>query len=98
MKQDAGFITRRRGTRLERAILRRAFAVGATVVMNDLTHTLRHGEITVFRPDLWPHGESPFLLIEAKTGVEEIKGRTARQKAAMNQMSQYLSDETVATR
>jgi hypothetical protein len=61
LKQGAGFVTGKRGTRFERKILRRAFALGATVVMNDLTHTLRHRDITVFRPDLWPEGGSPFF-------------------------------------
>jgi hypothetical protein len=94
MKEDAGFITGKRGTRLERTILRRAFAIGATVVMNDLTHTLRYGDITVFRPDLWPEGESPFLLIEAKTGRGGNKGRAARQKCGMKQIVEYLSSDT----
>ena len=94
MKEDAGFITGKRGTRLERAILRGAFAVGATVVMNDLTHTLRYGDLTLFRPDLWPEGESPFLLIEAKTGRGGNKGRAARQKVAMEQIAEYLSNDT----
>jgi hypothetical protein len=44
MKEESGFITGKRGTRLERKILRKAFEIGATVVMNDLTHTLRHGD------------------------------------------------------
>jgi hypothetical protein len=43
MKEDPGFMTGKRGARFERAILRRCFALGATAVMNDLTHTLRHG-------------------------------------------------------
>lgn len=83
MKEDPGFITSKRGTRLERMILRRSFALGATVVMNDLTHTLRHGDITVFRPDLWPKGESPFLLIEAKSGHGGNIHRAKRQEAAI---------------
>jgi hypothetical protein len=80
LKESAGFITGKRGTRLERKILRRAFAAGATVVMNDLTHTLRHGDITVFRPDLWPEGGSPFFLIEAKSGRGGNKARAKRRQ------------------
>jgi len=94
MKEDAGFITGKRGTCLERAILRGAFAVGATVVMNDLTHTLRYGDITLFRPDLWPEGESPYLLIEVKMGSGGNQGRAARQKVAMKQIAEYLSNDT----
>lgn len=93
LKEGAGFITGKRGTRFERGILRRAFALGATVVMNDLTRTLRHGDITVFRPDLWPEGESPFLLIEAKSGRGGNKARAKRQETAMKEISEYLSTD-----
>jgi hypothetical protein len=77
---DPGFITGKRGTRLERAILRAAFGWGATVVMNDLTNNLRHGDITTFRPDLWPDGNSPIMLIEAKSGRGGNKKRAERQQ------------------
>lgn len=90
MKEEPGFVTGKQGTRLERKILRKAFEIGATVVMNDLTHTLRHGDITVFRPDLWPEGGSPFLLIEAKSGRGKSHARTARQMAAIEQVFDYL--------
>jgi hypothetical protein len=93
MKEESGFITGKRGTRLERKILRKAFEIGATVVMNDLTHTLRHGDITAFRPDLWPDGGSPFLLIEAKSGGAGGHRRTARQLGAVKQVFDYLSTD-----
>ena len=78
--QDAGFITGKRGTRLERAALRMAFEWGATVVMNDLTNNLLHGDLTIFRPDLWPAGGSPFMLIEAKSGRGGNRQRAERQR------------------
>jgi hypothetical protein len=93
LKQGAGFVTGKRGTRFERKILRRAFALGATVVMNDLTHTLRQGDITVFRPDLWPEGGSPFFLIEAKSGRGGNKARAKRQETAMKEIHEYLSTD-----
>jgi hypothetical protein len=93
MKQDSGFISGKHGTRLERKILRKAFEAGATVVMNDLTHTLRHGDITVFRSDLWPDGGSPFLFLEVKSGGGGNRARMARQKAAINRVSSYLSTD-----
>jgi hypothetical protein len=93
MKEESGHITGKQGTRLERKILRKAFEIGATVVMNDLTHTLRHGDITVFRPDLWPDGGSPFLLIEAKSGRGGDGSRTARQMAAVTRVFNYLSTD-----
>jgi hypothetical protein len=93
LKEDAGFITGKRGSRLERSLLRRAFAIGATVVMNDLTHTLRHGDITVFRPDLWPKGGSPFRLLEAKTGRGGNRARAERQKAAAKEIIKYITQD-----
>ena len=96
MKEGPGFITGKRGTRFERAILRRSYALGATVVMNDLTHTLRHGDITVFRPDLWPGGGSPFLLVEAKSGRGGSRDRAKRQQTAIEEIGKYLSTDNRA--
>jgi|GEM_PF-1527373 len=89
-KEDSGFLTGKRGARLERKIFRKAFEIGATVVLNDLTHTLRHGDIAIFRPDLWPDGGSPCLLIEVKSGRGGDSARTTRQMAAAKQMFDYL--------
>lgn len=93
MKESAGFIKGKKGTRLERASLRKAFSIGATVVMNDLTNTLRHGDISIFRPDLWPNGGSPFLLMEAKSGKGGDKERTNRQLEAIKKITEYLSTD-----
>jgi hypothetical protein len=93
LKEDAGFLTGKRGTRLERKILRGAFEMGATVVMNDLTHTLRHGDITVFRPDLSPPGESKFLSIEIKSGRGGNKQRADRQLNAIKRTFDYLNSD-----
>jgi hypothetical protein len=92
-KEDSGFLTGKRGAKLERGILRKAFEIGATVVLNDLTHTLRHGDIAVFRPDLWPEGGSPFFLVEAKSGRGGYAARTARQMAATKEIFNYLSTD-----
>lgn len=93
LKEDSGFISGKRGTRLERKILRKSFEMGATVVMNDLTHTLRHGDITVFRPDLWPNGGSPFLLFEVKSGRGGDNSRKFRQLAAAKSVFDYLATD-----
>jgi hypothetical protein len=61
--------------------------------MNDLTHTLRHGDITLFRPDLWPEGGSPFVLIEAKSGRGGNRARKSRQEAAAKQVFDYLTTD-----
>lgn len=96
-KHDAGFITGKKGTRLERAILRQAYVSGATVVMNDLTNTLRHGDIALFRPDLWPDGDSPCLLFELKSGRGGNKERLERQKNAIKEIFSYLTTDVKET-
>ncbi len=88
--EDAGFITGKEGTRLERAILRASFKWGATVVMNDLTNNLRRGDFTVFRPDLWPNGDSPIMLIEAKSGRGGNRQRAERQQQAAKEIMSYI--------
>ena len=77
-KQDAGFISGKVGLKLERNILKTSFKLGATVVMNDLTNTMRHGDFSLFRPDLWPEGGSPALFIETKSGNGGNKKRANR--------------------
>ena len=87
-RPSPGFLTGKSGARLERKILRGAFALGAVAVLNDLTHTLRHGDLTVFRPD------GTFMLIEAKSGRGGQRARAERQLAAARGMTGYLeSDE-----
>lgn len=95
-KQNAGFISGKTGLKLERGILNAAFKSGATVVMNDLTNTMRHGDITIFRPDLWPDGGSPALFIEAKSGNGGNKKRAKRQEEAIKSITDYIySDKRV---
>lgn len=91
---DPGFITGKSGTRLERSILRAAFKMGATVVMNDLTYNLRRGDLTMFRPDLWPNGDSPIMLIEAKSGQGGNKKRAERQLEVMKEISDYIRTDS----
>jgi len=85
-----GFISGKKGTRLERKILRVAGSLGVTIVMNDLTNTLRHADFTVFHPDLWPEGGRPFYLIEAKSGKGGNKRRAERQLKAAQAISDYI--------
>jgi hypothetical protein len=92
-KEDSGFLTGKRGARLERGILRKMYEVGATVVLNDLTHTLRHGDIAIFRPDLWPEGGSPCQLIEVKSGRGGDAARTSRQMDAAKKVFDYISTD-----
>ncbi|WP_158926497.1 hypothetical protein [Acidisphaera sp. S103] len=94
---DPGFISGKRGTRLERMVLRKSFRWGATVVMNDLTNTLRHGDITVFNPDLWPDGGSPISPVEIKSGRGGNKKRAARQIQALADVMKYIRTDSRRT-
>jgi hypothetical protein len=92
--ESSGFITGKRGTRLERRALRHIFHAteDAVAVMNDLTHTLRHGDITVFSPTAFPEGR--FGLIELKSGrTRSNSSRAARQINALEQVSNYLQTD-----
>lgn len=88
--ETSGFITGKRGTRFERRALRQVFHItrDAVAVLNDVTHTLRHGDITVFSPTNWPEGQ--FGLIELKSGRGGSRSRTARQSEALERISNYL--------
>ena len=86
-KEKAGFITGKRGARLERAILRHTFEVGAVGVLNDLTNSLRHGDITVFRED------GVFGLVEVKSGRGGKRSRAERQVAAAERVLAFLRDD-----
>ena len=87
---EPGFISGKRGTRLERKIFRAASEWGATIVMNDLTNSLRHADFTLFRPDLWPEGGSPFFLMEAKSGRGGNRKRAERQVKAAQAIHKYI--------
>ncbi len=91
-KEDPGFISGKKGARLERKILRGGFARGITVILNDLTNTLRHGDITTFYP-LFPEGNAPFFLVEAKSGKGGNKERMDRQMEASQAILSYISTD-----
>lgn len=85
-----GFITGKRGARLERSILRHTFHLGLVAVLHDLTHTLRHADLTVFHPN------RPPMMIEAKSGRGGNFARLQRQMEAMTKISDYLrTDELI---
>jgi hypothetical protein len=94
LKQDAGFISGKTGLELEVQILKAAYERGGTVILNDLTNTMRHMDITLFRADLWPDGGSPCLFVEAKSGKGGNKARAERQKRAVRDITSYLFKDT----
>lgn len=92
-KEVAGSISGKVGLKLEVGILIKAYEAGGTVLMNDLTNTMRHADITIFRPDLWPDGGSPCYFIEAKSGNGGNKERAERQVKKIKEITSYLFDD-----
>ncbi len=86
-KQPSGFISGKKGSRLERKCLRGTFEIGGVALLNDLTHCLRYGDITVPK-------EGFFLIFEMKSGRWE-NIREKRQVNDLKNIYEYLfSDNT----
>ncbi|MBI5678719.1 MAG: hypothetical protein HZC52_09605 [Planctomycetes bacterium] len=86
-KEPAGFISGKKGTRLERRIFRGAFGLGQIAILNDLTTCLRYGDITVPR-----FGKA--LIIEVKSSKKRnTNDRTERQEIGMNKIGNYLATD-----
>jgi hypothetical protein len=82
-KESPGFISRKKGARRERRIWRAVFEHGIVAILNDLTHCLRYGDITVPRPD------GRFTIIEVKSS-EHHGGRTRRQIEKLERIVDYI--------
>ena len=86
-KPPSGFISGKKGSRLERKCLRGAFEIGGVALLNDLTHCLRYGDITVPK-------EGFFLTFEMKSG----RWKHTREKRQFNDLKNIqaylLSDKT----
>lgn len=89
-KQDAGFLTDKEGLSVEWRVMEGFIARGIPALLNDLTNTIRHGDVCVMiGPD--PH------LIEVKSGKLDSRGR--RQRESIRQIMKFLeTDETDALR
>jgi hypothetical protein len=85
-KEAAGSISKKAGSRLERKILRESFRCGHLAILNDITHSLRYGDLTV------PNLTGQFLLIEVKRGKHSTK-RVHRQKAQSERLMNYLTND-----
>src|ERR1044071_5550429 len=77
-KQSPGFLSGKKGTRLERKILRLVFKIGKVAILNDLTTCLRYGDLTI------PHQEH-FLIVEAKSSKNK-NARVERQLGDLNKI------------
>jgi hypothetical protein len=84
-KESAGFISGKRGLSLERRMLRMiATRAKRVAILNDLTHCLRYGDLTV--------AADPPLMIEAKSGSGET-ARDRRQERKANDVLKYLRED-----
>src|SRR5271157_2312127 len=86
-KETAGALSGKKGFRLERKILRRAFAAGYIILLNDITNCLRYGDITVPK-------DGQFMILEVKSGKHKTK-RDRRQSDELNKILHYFqTDQT----
>lgn len=87
IKQAAGALSGKKGSRLERKVLRNAFASGHIVLLNDITNCLRYGDITVPK-------DGKFMILEAKSSKNRTH-RDIRQSAEVqNLLNFYETDST----
>jgi hypothetical protein len=84
LRQGAGLISRKRGTRLELAVLRRVFALGGVAILNDITNSLNYGDVTLCLPS------GAFHIVEVKSGRGGSRSRAARQENAIREIMEYL--------
>lgn len=84
-KEPSGFISGKKGSRLERKCLRGAFEIGGVALLNDLTHFLRYGDITVPKKGF-------FLIFEMKSGRWK-NIREERQVKDIKDIYEYLATD-----
>jgi hypothetical protein len=83
--QEPGFISGKKGTRLERRIMRTVFQHSGIAILNDLTTCLRHGDVTIPL-------NGPFTVFEAKSGRQRSKRDYVQEAALQKVMNYVLSD------
>ncbi|HMF85866.1 MAG TPA: hypothetical protein VK598_05895 [Nitrospiraceae bacterium] len=81
-----GFISCKKGSRLERQYLKKCFQEGKMAILNDLTNCLRYGDVTIFE-------DSKVIFAEVKTG-ERLGKRGTRQLKNLDELVNYLRDDT----
>lgn len=89
-KEAPGFLTRKKGLRLELRVLRMAFEFGHVAILNDLTNSLRYGDLMcIFRGR---YGQ--WKILEVKSG-RQTSGRVHRQKEKADKLVNYLAADEV---
>lgn len=86
IKETAGALSGKKGSRLERKLFRMSFAFGHIVLLNDITNCLRHGDITVPK-------DGKFMIIEAKSGKHRTD-RDIRQSIEMKNITDFLETDS----
>lgn len=89
-KQNAGFLADKEGLSGEWMVMDEFLVKGIPALLNDLTNTIRHGDVCVMI------GPDP-LLIEVKSGTIDRRGR--RQKNSIRQLTKFFeADEAEGLR
>ena len=83
-KQSTGFISKDKGSCLERKRMREVFSNGYVAILNDLTNCLRYGDITVIDKDF------NYTIYEIKLG-EKLDRRGKKQVKKIAKLCDYLS-------
>lgn len=86
-KQSPGFLYGKEGLAKELAIFNDVFDRGGIAILNDLTHCLRYGDVTVIKEDLR-------AFVEVKVG-RKLNQRGRRQRAANEKIANYLRTDRV---
>jgi hypothetical protein len=84
-KESAGALSGKKGSRLERRILRELSAKGYVVILNDLTNCLRYGDFSVIIG-------TRFLIMEAKSSKHRTE-RTERQSSELTNLLTYINTD-----
>lgn len=84
-KERGGALSGKKGSRLERKILREAFRHGHIALLNDLTNSLRYGDITLIT-------SKGFFFFEVKSSGNHNR-RTGTQIGNIAEMHSYLTTD-----
>ncbi len=84
-KESPGFISDKSGIKKEKQYMRYAFKNGIIAIFNDITSTLKYGDLFLITP------KGP-LIIEAKSSNND-NSRIQRQEASTKKIFDYLSND-----
>jgi hypothetical protein len=88
-REPPGFLTGKKGARFERRILRKVFERdGFVAILNDLTNSLRHGDVTIYQPS---NLDTVPVVVEAKSGP--IGSRGKRQMSKLEEVMSFLNTD-----